>query len=541
MNGLPYPRSFRDRHRFVFIMQTLLKALLPVLACALPAQSLTTTFAAGNGQSGNMFDIVGVQPVIVTGLDLHLAPGTWNLELYTVTAGTTFVGNETNSAAWTLVGAAPNVVSAGTGIGTPLPLTFALPIAAGQQLGFYVTITNGTSMNYTNGTAVGNVFTSDPFIQILEGSGNPYPFGAPFTPRVWNGTVYYAPSGGGIFATNASLGAGCGQESSSFYEFWSSANFDLANTTLTFLNTGSGYTVVNSIAGTILPPSGTAQNVAPGQLDGEQLFTLSSAMPIPGGTTSQLNVCTKGYIAAAPGNLIDFTPTGPELVAFPQLTWACWHDYDQTSVGSGLIQYEEVAGTVYVTWNGVNSYLTTTPNTFQFQFQLATGNVTLVMGAFSGAASIDNIVVGYSPAGANLDPGAIDISATPTIIVGAADIPALGLVGVTRPIINTSWNLNVINVPANGVFGVDIVGLTDPAINDLAFLGLPGCGLRASLDVLQTWVVAGATHARSLALPNNTAFIGVQLFATSAVFQAPPINAFGAITSNGIRGSVGNL
>ena len=34
---------------------------------------------------------------------------------------------------------------------------------------------------------------------------------------------------------------------------------------------------------------------------------------------------------------------------------------------------------------------------------------------------------------------------------------------------------------------------------------------------------------------------GLDLFATSAVFQVPPVNTFGAITSNGIQGHMGNL
>jgi hypothetical protein len=32
----------------------------------------------------------------------------------------------------------------------------------------------------------------------------------------------------------------------------------------------------------------------------------------------------------------------------------------------------------------------------------------------------------------------------------------------------------------------------------------------------------------------------LQLFTQSAVFQVPPLNAFGAITSNGVRGTLGD-
>ena len=39
--------------------------LFCLAASAVTAQSLTTTFVGGNGQSGNMFDIVGTQAVAI--------------------------------------------------------------------------------------------------------------------------------------------------------------------------------------------------------------------------------------------------------------------------------------------------------------------------------------------------------------------------------------------------------------------------------------------------------------------------------------------
>jgi hypothetical protein len=35
--------------------------------------------------------------------------------------------------------------------------------------------------------------------------------------------------------------------------------------------------------------------------------------------------------------------------------------------------------------------------------------------------------------------------------------------------------------------------------------------------------------------------VGFQLFTQSAVFQVPPLNPFGAITSNGVRGTIGDV
>lgn len=162
---------------------------LLVVATA-PAQSLTTTFASNNGQSGNMFDVVALSDVTINDLDVNLDPGSWTVEVYVVTAGTTFVGNETNAGAWTLVGTA-SVTSAGTNVATNLGLSLGYTVTTGSTQGFYVTVNNGSGMNYTNGTTLGAVFASDANMQILEGVGKSYPFGSTFTPRVWNGTIHY--------------------------------------------------------------------------------------------------------------------------------------------------------------------------------------------------------------------------------------------------------------------------------------------------------------------------------------------------------------
>ena len=79
-----------------------------------PAQfMLTTTLAAGNGQNGAMFDITNISGALVTITSFDqgfFAAGTATLyEVYTVTAGTSFVGNETNAGAWTLQGSTMNV------------------------------------------------------------------------------------------------------------------------------------------------------------------------------------------------------------------------------------------------------------------------------------------------------------------------------------------------------------------------------------------------------------------------------------------------
>ncbi len=177
------------------IGRTLLVIALAIgLAGTAGAQfSLTSTYAAGNGQSGNMFDIKAIAGgVVINSFDVHLAAGlSATVEVWAVTGGGSYVGNEGTMSAWTML-ASTMVTSAGTGVGTPLNLNLAHVIPPGQVQGYYVTTTAST-LQYTNGTAVGAVFVADTFLEFYEGIGIAYPFGGTFTPRIWNGTIHYAP------------------------------------------------------------------------------------------------------------------------------------------------------------------------------------------------------------------------------------------------------------------------------------------------------------------------------------------------------------
>ena len=87
------------------------------------------------------------------------------------------------------------VTGAGLNMPTPVPVTLSINIPAGQTYGFYVTTTT-SGMDYTNGTALGNVLVENADLQILEGTGKNYPFGtSTITPREFNGTIYYEACG----------------------------------------------------------------------------------------------------------------------------------------------------------------------------------------------------------------------------------------------------------------------------------------------------------------------------------------------------------
>jgi hypothetical protein len=360
--------------------------------------------------------------------------------------------------------------------------------------------------------------------------------------------VLYTPAGGGTLAANTSLGAGCGSSYASFYEhFLTTPSIDLSNTAFQMIFTGTSYVVVPA-APAFVAPSPNAINLGLGD-DTAGTVTLSSAFPYPGGTTTSFEVCSNGHIAVASNSASgDYTPTPIEFLNWTNPTWAVWRDFICNATGN--VKFEEIAGTAYITWDGVVGYqgtaTGTVPSTFQLQFNLATGNVTFVFQSMdtisvSTWAGGEGWVVGYSGPGASLNPGSTDLSALSSIVTAANDVAPLGLAASTRPVTNTSWNLAVNSIPATGLLGVDVFGLADPGINDLFFLGAPGCGLRASLDVTSAWFAAGATHTYSLPIPNNPALGGLNLYTTSAVFQFPPVNALGAITANAVKGTIGTF
>ena len=166
-----------------------------VMACP-SSGSLTTMYASNNGQAGQMFDIVALTDVVIECFDVNMyngGPYDWELRYKTGT----HVGFETNAAAWTLLGTASGVPSSGSDNVSALPINAGVSITAGNRAAFYLTVnrttTPGGGNRYTNGTTVGALLASDANIQILEGTGKAWLFGSNYTPRQFNGTVYYNP------------------------------------------------------------------------------------------------------------------------------------------------------------------------------------------------------------------------------------------------------------------------------------------------------------------------------------------------------------
>jgi hypothetical protein len=159
------------------------------------ADSLAGPIPGGNGQTGNMFNIINTSgaPLSITGFSQGPGSGGTSVTGVTVQVYSTPGNYLTQSAAsWSLAGTAVTNLTSGAATGY-CPVAVTIP--AGATYGFWVGLTAGT-VQYTNGTGTAGVSTwfSNSDMTVTEGLGGPYP-SPTFSPRNWNGTVHYGAAG----------------------------------------------------------------------------------------------------------------------------------------------------------------------------------------------------------------------------------------------------------------------------------------------------------------------------------------------------------
>ena len=386
--------------------------------------------------------------------------------------------------------------------------------------------------NTTSATATSGSFTA--FVPIMKFDYGPVP-GA---------------------ATVQSLGAGCIVHYASMYELFPlPANWDLNNSALTFLPAGGAYLAVRTGA---FMPVGSVQATPTALVLGDdaeltQTFTVGSFLG-PTGPWPAITIVSNGVISELPAHPASVAgggaPTNGTFLNAAPTAFYNLADWDPSAAtGGGNVWYEESATVTTITWENVPNWVTTPPapgvNTFQFQLY-PSGQVTIAWNS-AGITSFGNnggTLVGYSPGGTNLDPGSRDISAigAGSVYIEAADISGMTLTASNRPVFGNTWTLNVSNIEASSLIGLDIFGVSDPGIDNLFFIGMPGCGLRSTLDVTSAWLVTGPTHTYGFPVPSGQpSLTGFNLFTTSATLQGIPQNAFGWMTANGMKGTLGPI
>lgn len=152
---------------------------------SMTSNSITTSFAGGNGCSGNMFDVTSLgSNIIIDSLDLNIgSTASETVTLYYKSGS--YVGFETSAAAWT---AWDTIVVTGAGAGQPtrvVPVS-SLNIPSGQLYGIYVTLAS-SNIDYTSAS----VLYTNTDITLQTGAGLCSAFGGVNAGRDFNGTLFY--------------------------------------------------------------------------------------------------------------------------------------------------------------------------------------------------------------------------------------------------------------------------------------------------------------------------------------------------------------
>ena len=136
---------------------------------AAQADALSTTFVGGNGQAGNMIEILASKGIVVQSFDIHTF-STGSVHAYVYVRKGSYVGFETNPEAWTKI-ADTVVVGQGSPNPTSIPAKDVVSVTmnAGETYSFYITL-DESSIRYTNG----QIMVEDSSMKIVRSNGNKY-------------------------------------------------------------------------------------------------------------------------------------------------------------------------------------------------------------------------------------------------------------------------------------------------------------------------------------------------------------------------------
>ncbi len=334
-------------------------------------------------------------------------------------------------------------------------------------------------------------------------------------------------------ASVATYGNGCGgsQCDTAFYEFFASpAAFDLNGGGLSMDLVGNRYQVGAATA-TWIAPAGSTLLLGD---DADTTVALPFALPYPGGSTNQVVVCSNGFLSPA-GAGTSYTPGVGELLSGAMRWVPFWRDLNPSA--GGQVRFDANATRAVVTYSGVVNYGTSTPNTFQVQFE-PSGKVSYLWQ--SCALTGGQPLVGFSRGGSN-DPGNRDLSATlgAGFAVCANAISSLSFQVSPAPVLGTTVQLQTSNIPPGTLLGAHLISLqqANPPI-DLTPQGAPGCFGYVSGGATLLYFPTGSNHAAPYSISSSTAFLGLPLFLQSLTLS-PGVNQLGVAASNGVALTLG--
>lgn len=340
----------------------------------------------------------------------------------------------------------------------------------------------------------------------------------------------------GSSAASASVyGSGCYTSYRSFYEQFPGA-VDLAGTasstsTLAMAPNGAGYTVSAGPNAWFTP---TSANLGLTDDSLSSARTLPFSFPFPGGSTTSLRVCSNGFVwLNGTSTDTDYTPTVAELCANPARLAALWTDLNPATAGTVHYDVDPSNSAVYCTWLAVPAYGSTGTAGNSFQIVLrSSGAVELRYRQLASTPA--GALVGWSPGNGAVEPPARDLSLAMPFATGA-DAAGLTFTPNNRPVVGTTLQMTIGNIPAGTVFGGVFLGWSQvPAGIDLAGIGMPGCSRYCSQEFAYTVMAASPSHVFQFGVPAGATWHGIRMFAQAATLSTG-FNSLGALSSNGIE------
>lgn len=336
-------------------------------------------------------------------------------------------------------------------------------------------------------------------------------------------------------ATFTRYGVGCPRGLTAYEAFSATNTFDLSFDSICFIPSGQGYTVVRG------PGFDTSySNQVPQANDGNQAFNFP-----PGGFSFGGQAYTQGvmvsngfaWLGAAPAtNPNAPVPSATALVAGQPRIAPFWCDLDPSAGGQCYLDI--VSGffwRVTLTWVGVP--LAGSPGNLVSAQVIFEQNGVITMNWQQCAPA--NSLTGISIGGGAPDAGPLDLSVRPFWMGGPTSTPALALgnLGSSLPVLGTTFQMQVTNIPAGTPLGVLVLGL-NRLQTDVAALGMIGCTQYSSIDDQLPFAPAGSSQTVSLPIPSSAIFLGVGIHSQAVTFS-PGHTALGVIASNGGRLGLG--
>jgi hypothetical protein len=339
---------------------------------------------------------------------------------------------------------------------------------------------------------------------------------------------------GQTFAAKSSVGTSCGTCTGTFYQHFASSNlFDLAGRSMT-MTLGNGAYAVSETPVAMQPVAGTNLGLT---FNSQTTVNLPFSLPYPGGATTQLQVCSSGFVSPGTPNAVQAAPSVTMFLS-GQPRWAgLWGLLNTTPTGANVF-FDATPARAILTWNNVPFLTGTAPNTFQMQF-FPDGTVRVLWQTVAGATF--PVMVGWTPGSGSSDPGPRDLSVALPATFALCRTPFDGLVLDTsaRPVIGTALQWQLTRIPAQTAWGALLRSLTQavPPV-DLSGAGMPGCFAHVVAPVTTVFVGPGTSAQVPEVLPNVAALMGVTLVGQAVTYN-PGLTPLGLVASNAIVLSLG--